>query len=92
MLMDSLARFLMTKEFEDISVKEIADEATASGRASLVVTITPLRLRGLNVGAGRIGDSSVCHNSPQSPLLPNSPPWLGWRIPARRFALVLTNL
>ena len=28
MLMDALARLLMKKEFEDISVQEIADEAT----------------------------------------------------------------
>jgi AcrR family transcriptional regulator len=28
MLMDALARLLMKKEFEDVSVQEIADEAT----------------------------------------------------------------
>ena len=35
MLMDALARLLMKKDFEDVSVQEIADEATLN-RATLL--------------------------------------------------------
>jgi AcrR family transcriptional regulator len=56
MLMDSLAKLLTKKEFEDISVQEIADEATLNratfylhypDKAALLQAMTDVRFRGL---------------------------------------------
>jgi AcrR family transcriptional regulator len=56
MLMDALARLLTIKEFEDISVQEIADEATLNratfylhypDKAALLQSMTDVRFRGL---------------------------------------------
>jgi AcrR family transcriptional regulator len=56
MLMDALARLLMKKEFEDISVQEIADEATLNratfylhypAKNALLQTMTETRFRNL---------------------------------------------
>src|SRR4029077_17350816 len=56
MLMDSLARLLMKKEFEDISVQEIADDATLNratfylhypDKNALLQAMTELRFRSL---------------------------------------------
>src|ERR1700726_5077442 len=56
MLMDSLARLLMKKEFEDVSVQEIADEATLNratfylhypDKNALLLAMTECRFRDL---------------------------------------------
>jgi AcrR family transcriptional regulator len=56
MLMESLAKLLMKKEFEDISVQEIADEATLNratfylhypDKAALLQAMTDIRFRDL---------------------------------------------
>src|ERR1700755_1289653 len=56
MLMDSLAKLLMKKEFEDISVQEIADEATLNrgtfylhypDKKALLQALTGVRFRAL---------------------------------------------
>ncbi|HMJ20288.1 MAG TPA: TetR/AcrR family transcriptional regulator, partial [Terriglobales bacterium] len=56
MLMDSLARLLMKKEFEDISVQEIADDATLNratfylhypDKNALLQAMTGVRFRAL---------------------------------------------
>ncbi len=56
MLMEALAKLLMKKEFEDISVQEIADEATLNratfylhypDKAALLQAMTDVRFRDL---------------------------------------------
>jgi AcrR family transcriptional regulator len=61
MLMEALAKLLMKKEFEDISVQEIADEATLNratfylhypDKAALLQAMTDVRFRDLMVRRG----------------------------------------
>src|SRR5580692_7746288 len=94
MLMDALARLLMKKEFEDVSVQEIADEATLNratfylhyaDKNALLQAMTESRFR--NLIERRARSHSACATIlRRAQVVPLS--CRGWRSKARSFLLL----